>query len=108
MNRIEITINGKAYPCQQTAGAMLRFKEVAGKEITEMDPRSISDLIRFLWCCIAGACKREGISFDYSLMDFADAIGPDDLASWQKEMSEEQKGATEEGSKKKTRRSRKS
>ena len=30
MKRIEVTINGKAYPCRQTMGAMLRFKQEAG------------------------------------------------------------------------------
>lgn len=108
MKRIEILINGKAYPCQQTAGAMLRFKEVTGKEVTEMEPGSLSDLIKFLWCCVAGACKREGKELEYSLMDFADAIGPEELASWQEELAEEQKNGKEEGSKKKTRQSRKS
>ena len=28
MAKVEITINGKAYPCRQTMGAMLRFKQV--------------------------------------------------------------------------------
>lgn len=90
MKRLEITINGEAFPCQQTAGAMLRFKELTDREVSEIDPRSISDLIKFLWCCIAGACKREGKEFSYSLMDFADAIGTDELNSWQQMMSGEE------------------
>lgn len=106
MNRIEITIDGKAYPCQQTAGAMLRFKEITGKEVTEIDPNSISDLIKFLWCCICGACKREGINFEMSLMEFADSIGADDLTAWQKKMAEGVKDSA--GKKEQKKRARKS
>ena len=36
MPKIEIMINGKAYPCRQTMGAMLRFKKETGKEVTEL------------------------------------------------------------------------
>lgn len=37
MAKIEIKINGEAYPCRPTMGAMLRFKEQTGKEITDLD-----------------------------------------------------------------------
>ena len=33
MPKIEIMINGKAYPCRQTMGAMLRFKQETGKSV---------------------------------------------------------------------------
>ena len=32
MKRIEITVNGMAYPCYPTGGAMLRFHQETGKE----------------------------------------------------------------------------
>jgi len=51
MKRIEININGTAYPCSPTMGAMLRFKQETGREITEIDPTSFSDLCTYLWCC---------------------------------------------------------
>ena len=35
MAKIEVTINGTAYPCRPTMGAMLRFKKETGKEVTE-------------------------------------------------------------------------
>lgn len=82
MKRIEISINGTAYPCSPTMGAMLRFKHETGREITEIDPASFSDLCTYLWCCVASAAKREGKTFDMSLMDFADSLTPEDMAAW--------------------------
>lgn len=81
--KIEISVNGIAYPCQPTMGAMLRFKEQTGKEVTEIDANSLTDLCTYLWCCIVSASKREGKTFSLSLMDFADSIAPEDMASWQ-------------------------
>lgn len=82
MSKLEITINGKAYPCRQTMGAMLRFKQETGKEVTDIEPGSLADLCTFLWCCIVSACKSDGVEFNLSLMEFADSIGPDEMQAW--------------------------
>lgn len=82
MKRIEITINGTAYPCSPTMGAMLRFKQETGREITEIDPTSFTDLCTYLWCCVVSASKREGKPFDLSLMEFADSLTPEDMTEW--------------------------
>lgn len=63
-------------------GAMLRFKQETGKEITEIDPSSFTDLCTYLWCCVVSASKREGREFGMSLMDFADSIMPEDMTAW--------------------------
>ena len=84
--RIEITVNGEAYPCYQTGGAMLRFKDLTGKEVTEIEAKSISDLIKFLWCCTVSACAREKRQFPLSLMDFADGIDQSHLQIWKQAM----------------------
>ena len=88
MKRIEITINGTAYPCSPTMGAMLRFKQETGREITEIDASSFSDLCTYLWCCVKAGAKREGKEFDLSLMDFADSLTPDDMAEWNAAITE--------------------
>lgn len=88
MRKVEITINGKSYPCRQTMGAMLRFKRETGKEVTDMDGGSLTDICTFLWCCIVSACKADGIPFDMSLMEFADAVSPDDMSEWTKSVNE--------------------
>ena len=98
MAKVEITINGVAYPCRQTMGAMLRFKEETGKEVTEIDPGSFTDVCTYLWCCIKSASKADGLNFDLSLMDFADGVMPEDAKAWA-EANKEQSGdgTTENG-----------
>lgn len=98
MKRIEITVNGKAYPCSPTMGAMLRFKQETGREITEIKPNSFTDLCTYLWCCVMSASKREGIQFEMSLLDFADGITPDDMAEWNEAISQVAQGDNGEGS----------
>ena len=102
MKRIEINVNGTAYPCSPTMGAMLRFKQETGREITEIDPTSLTDLCTYLWCCIISASKREGKSFDLSLMEFADNINPDDMAKWNKAIAAEPTGSDESEAEKKS------
>lgn len=82
MKNIEIVINGEAYPCRQTMGAMLRFKRETGKEVTEMNAGSFTDLCTYIWCCVASASKADGKPFDMTLLDFADCITPEDAAAW--------------------------
>lgn len=89
MKRIEININGIAYPCSPTMGAMLRFKQETGREITEIDPTSFSDLCTYLWCCVASGAKREGKAFEMSLMEFADSLTPDEMSEWNKAITTE-------------------
>lgn len=82
MKKIEIIVNGKAYPCAPTMGAMLRFKHETGREITQIDGGSFEDLCVYLWCCVVSASRREGIEFGLSFMDFADSITPEDMEAW--------------------------
>lgn len=82
MNKVEITINGVAYPCRTTMGAMLRFKRETGREVMDITEWAFSDLCAFLWCCVSSASKADGKNFDLSLMDFADNITPDELEAW--------------------------
>lgn len=92
MKNVEITINGKAYPCRQTMGAMLRFKQETGKEVTDIEAGNLTDLCTFLWCCIVSACKTDGVEFGLSLMEFADSIGPDEMQKWSDSAAEEAQG----------------
>ncbi|MGN0069581.1 MAG: hypothetical protein ACI350_07620, partial [Prevotella sp.] len=70
MKKVEIIVNGKAYPCRQTMGTMLRFRQETGKEVSEIGAGCLSDLCTFLWCCTVSACNHDGIDFSLSLMDF--------------------------------------
>lgn len=101
MKRIEITVNGEAYPCNPSMGAMLRFKQETGKEITEIDPTSFSELCTYLWCCVVSGAKREGKPFNLSLMDFADNLTPEDMGEWNKTITAEISGMTDPAGEKK-------
>ena len=98
MAKVEITINGVVYPCRQTMGAMLRFKQETGKEVTEIDPGSFSDLCTYLWCCVKSASKADGKDFDLSLMDFADSVTPEDATEWAEANKEQLGDGTTESS----------
>ena len=102
MKKIEIVVNGQAYNCTPTMGAMLRFKHETGKEITQMDPASFTDLCTYLYCCVVSAAKREGKEFGLSLLDFADAITPNQMEHWNQALAagEEDSDTDPEGEKK--------
>jgi len=91
---VQITIDGKSYPCRMTMGAMLRFKQETGREVTEIKDGSVSDMGTYLWCCVASACKADKVEFDIPLLDFCDMITPDAMQSW---VSEIQQGAAPAG-----------
>ena len=87
--RIVVMVEGRELPCAPSMGAMLRFKELTGKEINEIDVRSVSELATYLYCCVASACSREKIEFDMKLMEFADRVSPEDMAAWQDSITRE-------------------
>lgn len=62
-------------------GAMLRFKMETGKEVSDIS-NDVTDMCTYLFCCIASACKHDGVEFGLSLMDFADCVTLDDVAAW--------------------------
>jgi len=94
MKKITVTIDGKEYPCRATMGAMLRFKRETGKEVTEIDGTSLTDLCAYLYCCIASASKHDGVEFSVPLLDFADGVTPADLAAWAEAIGQEAGGET--------------
>lgn len=39
-------------------------------------------MCKYLYCCVASASAADGIDFNLDFMAFADAICPEDLNSW--------------------------
>ena len=74
-------------------GAMLRFKKETGKEVTEITSNSLTDLCAYdlcayLYCCVASASAADGVDFKMSLMEFADALNPEDMTAWATQMQQ--------------------
>ncbi len=82
MAKVEVVIAGVSYPCRPTMGAMLRFKKETGKEITEISETNFSDLCTYLYCCVASACAADKVAFGMSLIEFADALAPEQMQAW--------------------------
>lgn len=74
-----ITIAKKQYPCRITMGAMLRFRRETGKEMSAIDRQEFTEILTFLFCCVASACAADGVEFPYSLEQFADRIPIEDV-----------------------------
>ena len=100
MAKIEVTINGVTYPCRPTMGAMLRFKQETGKEITEITDKSFTDLCTYLYCCVASASAADKVDFSMSLLEFADALNPEDMQAWTAQMQPDANDNAVEGEKK--------
>ena len=84
-----ISINGKEYPCRITMGAMMRFKNETGKDVSKMDTTDVTEQVTLLWCCIVSASKADGVEFGLELMDFADMLDPDTLKDFYDSMEKE-------------------
>lgn len=78
----KLTIAGQEYPCRVTMGAMVRFKRQAGYDVSNIEEKAVSDLVLFMWCCVASACKADGVAFDLSFEDFADRLEPNTLGKF--------------------------
>lgn len=96
MRRAEVVVNGQAFPCRTTMGAMLRFKRETGKEVSDITDWGLTELCTFLWCCVVSASKHDGKDFDLSLMDFADSLTPDELNAWAETVKESRAPAISE------------
>ena len=101
MATVEVRINGRVYPCRMTMGAMLRYRRLTGKEVSEMEGGSVSELATLLYCCTASACSADGVEFGLALDEFCDLIGPEDMERMSAGIRTEESG--DDGSKKKPR-----
>ncbi len=60
MKNKQITINGIVYPFRLTIGAMVRYKQITGRDFSEFkgDMEGLGVIIQ---CGIQSACKAEGV-----------------------------------------------
>lgn len=65
-----------------TMGALVRFKDMTGKEAGHIDSTNIEELSRLIYCSVISACRREKIEFDMPFEDFLDFLDIDQLNSF--------------------------
>ncbi len=87
----KLRIAGKEYPCRVTMGAMVRFKNAAGKDVSELKQSDISELVLFIFCCVQSACHADHVDFDMDFETFADSLEPDSVNSFYEDMAASQK-----------------
>lgn len=85
------TDNRGVFPRQISLGAMLIFKEETGREATEADMGSLSDLIKLLWAGAAAASETAGIAMNYTPQQFANRLTPEELKKWKETYVESQR-----------------
>lgn len=102
----KIVIDGTEYPCFQTMGAVLYYKDETGEEVSAIKAGEISKLVIFFWCTVKAACDRCKVEFPYTAREFAVMVDSSQLDQWQNSAMEESSGTQEKGEKKSPRRSR--
>lgn len=95
MSMMKVNVGGTELPCRVTMGAMLRYKRETGHDISEISEQ-LTDVVTWLWCCVASACAADGVEFGYSLQDFADRVEPSAMNAF----IASQKSVPEDGEKK--------
>lgn len=74
-----------------TMGAMVRFKNESGKDVSKLEKTNISELVLFVYCCVKSACNADKVEFDYDFQSFADLMEPDAANSFYEDMGSEEK-----------------
>lgn len=77
----KIILQGKEYPCRITLGAMIQFKREVGHDVSQMSG-DMEEMAIFVHCCIARACRADGVAFDMDFDSFVDALTPADLQAF--------------------------
>lgn len=91
MKKTKIKIGDKEFPCRVTMGAMVRFKNESGKDVSKLEKTNISELVLFVYCCVKSACNADKVEFDYDFQSFADLMEPDAANSFYEDMGGEEK-----------------
>lgn len=86
----DIEIDGKNYPCRVTMGALLRYRQQTGEDVSDLKSDNVTGVFTFLWCCIKSASDADGVSMPWGVMEMADKVSPEQFAQWSRSMHREQ------------------
>ena len=101
MKDFEINIGKKKLPCRITLRAMLKFKQVTGRDWGALEGNGVTDLITFLWCCVWATCATDGVEFTEDLDDFTGHLDSNIFAEWMKYLGESNNDTSNSDNKKK-------
>lgn len=79
---VRISLKGKEYPCVFVMGAMLLFKRETGKDVSQMKPDDLEDLLTLMWCCVKCASQAEGVEFSMDFETFCNSVTPAMVSEW--------------------------
>lgn len=59
---------------------MLRYTRETGNDVSKIE--TFGDWLALIYACVVSGCRREGVAFDMSFDDFAEATTPEDVERW--------------------------
>lgn len=75
-----IEINGKTYPCYMTMGALMLYKRLYNKDMSQIKNPTPEDAIDIIFCVVKAACMAQKVTFDYTdALELACHLTPDQL-----------------------------
>ncbi len=92
----KITFDGKQYPCRMTMGALRRYKQIEGEDISKMNG-DVAKVGTLLYCCIASASSADGVMFDVDIDDFADRVTVQQVGEFAKVLNDTGKAKKKTG-----------
>ncbi len=88
MKRMILEVGGRELPCRLTMGAMLRYKQQTGEEVSQLTDGDLEKMLWLMWCCIESACHADGVDLDMGFDLFCDSLTPADMQRWNELMGQ--------------------
>ena len=78
--KMEVMIDGVAYPCYPTMGALVRVERVLGYVPEQFS--TLGENCAYLYGCVASASAREKREFGLSFDEFCDSVDIEEMTRW--------------------------
>lgn len=85
----KVKVGNREFPIRMNMGAMLRFKRLTGREVSELMNGDMEGMITLVYACTASACNADGVEFGYTLEDFADNLEPESFSEASKILADQ-------------------
>lgn len=75
-----ITLDGKTYPCYMTMGALMLYKRLRDKEMSDIVNPTPTEAVDIIFCITMASCMAHKIEFPYAdPLELACHLTPDQL-----------------------------